>query len=169
MENDFNRNEGEVYKPSKDFARANKSSQEVEALDYLNKILRGEISAVEVYAKAIEKFPQDAARFELASFRQDHQHNVDELSRLLKVQGEEPSTASGAWGTTVGGLMSIATFLGDKSAVGLLIEGEEHGLNQYSDVLNYPVPDSIRTKISETFLPQSRINIGKLRGIANVI
>lgn len=169
MENDINRNLGETSPPSKDLARANKSTQQIEALEYLNKILRGEISAVEVYAKAIEKFPKDAARFELASFHQDHQHNVDELARLLKAQGEEASNTSGAWGTTVNGLMNIATFMGDKSAVGLLIEGEEHGLNQYSDVLNYPLPESIRTKISETFLPQARINIGKLRGIANVI
>lgn len=51
----------------------------------------------------------------------------------------------------------------------MLIEGEEHGLNQYSDVLNYQVPQGIRSKISETFLPQARVNIGKLRGISNAI
>lgn len=169
MEKDIDRNEGEIYQPSKDFAPVSKSSKEAEALDYLNKILRGEIAAVEAYAKAIEKFPQDAARFELASFRQDHQNNVLELTRLLKTQGEDPSRTSGAWGTTVAGLMNMATFIGDKSAVGLLIEGEEHGLNQYSDVLNFPVPESIRTKISDSLLPQSRVNVGKLRSIANVI
>lgn len=169
MNSELDLNQSGTFQPATKFARANKTTQEVEALEYLNKIVRGEISAVEMYAKVIEKFPQDAARFELAAFRQEHQHNVDELSRLLKEQGEDPSIKSGAWGTTVSGLMDIASFIGDKSAVTLLIEGEEHGLNQYSDVLNYPVPLAIRTRISESYLPQSRINIGKLRGIANVI
>ena len=169
MDSEFYPNKTGTLKSSTDFSKAKKSSQELEALEYLNKIVRGEISAVEVYAKVIEKFPEDADRFELVSFRQDHQHNVDELSRLLKEHGEDVSNTSGAWGSTVAGLMNIATFMGDRSAVGLLIEGEEHGLNQYSDVLNYPVPAAIRTKIAESYLPQSRINIGKLRAIANVI
>lgn len=169
MDNEIYPNQSGSSQSSTEMARAKKSSQEIEAMEYLNKILRGEISAVEVYSKVIDKFPLDASRFELASFRQDHQHNVEELTRLLRTQGQTPTENSGAWGTTVTALMNMATFIGDKSAVGLLIEGEEHGLNQYSDILNYPLPESIRTKIAEDFLPQSRVNIGKLRGISNVI
>ena len=150
-------------------SRLNKTEKEHEALDYLNKIVRGEIAAVEAYSKVIEKFPKDAERFELASFRKDHENNVEHLKRILRYQGEAPSDTSGAWGSGVVALMSIASFIGDRSAVTMLIEGEEHGLNQYSDVLNYQLPEGIRARISDTFLPQSRINIGKLRGIANVI
>ena len=133
MENNFDTNPMDVSR------QMSRSEKEVEAFAYLNKIVRGEISAVEAYSKVIEKFPHDAEKFELASFRQDHQRNVDELKRLLRFQGEEVSDTSGAWGSTVTTMISIVSFMGDKSAVALLIEGEEHGLNQYSDVLNFPM------------------------------
>jgi hypothetical protein len=158
-----------VFKTPKETAQLLKNKKEHEALDFLNKIVRGEIAAVEAYSKVIEKFPLDAERFELRSFKEDHQKNVDELKKILRYQGEAPSDTSGAWGTGVIAMMSMAAFFGDRSAVSMLIEGEEHGLSQYSEALNFQFPKVIRTQISETILPLFRINIGKLRGIANVI
>ena len=169
MESEIYPRDNSVFRTPEETARLNKTAKEHEALEYLNKIVRGEIAAVEAYSKVIEKFPRDAERFELASFRKDHQNNVDQLTRLLRYQGEAPSDTSGAWGSGVVALMTMASFIGDRSAVTMLIEGEEHGLNQYSDVLNYQLP-AVKMFLRYSYeFPQARINIGKLRGIANVI
>lgn len=151
----------------KDAKTQTQTSKQVSVLNDLNKILRGEISAVEAYAKVIEKFPADAARFDLAEIYHCHQKNAVELTLLIEEQGEDPSIASGAWGSVVSGLMNMARFIGEKSALNLLIEGEEHGLNEYNNLLNESDSVSVKVQISESFLPQARINIGKLRGITN--
>ncbi|XXF76112.1 DUF2383 domain-containing protein [Myxococcaceae bacterium GXIMD 01537] len=100
-------------------------------VETLNSFLRGEISAVETYRQAIGHVEHDIVRRELEECRQDHEHRVDALRERIEKMGGTPSEGSGVWGTFAKLGQSGADTLGERTAVGALEEGEDHGLADY--------------------------------------
>lgn len=138
-----------------------------DAVNYLDKILRGEISAVECYEKVISKFPYEAVRFNLRHLKDNHHRAISELRSLVRAEGEVPSETSGVWGMSVGLLMDTASFIGDKSAIGLLVEGEEHGLSQYEEALKMDLSVDVRNCIKYVLIPQIKLDIEELKRAQN--
>ncbi len=104
-------------------------------ISQLNRLLRGELSAVEAYDRVIEKL-QDAP--EIASLRriaQEHQQTADALKRYIEEIGEAPDQSSGPWGTFTLAVTEAAKLIGDHAALRTLREGEEHGLKEYEEVV----------------------------------
>lgn len=95
----------------------------------LNSFLRGEISAVESYEKAVTDFdhPHAEAEQALAS----HRERVAALQTHIRSVGGEPEDSSGAWGAFATTLQTLANKVSDKQAVSQLEDGEKHGLNDY--------------------------------------
>ncbi len=104
------------------------------SIDQLNSFLRGELSAAETYRMAIEKLDINSpARFELQDIMASHERRAIALRQAVISLGGTPSESSGPWGVLVKAIEGTARVFGDKAAIGILEEGEDHGLKDYKD------------------------------------
>ena len=132
------------------------------SVDQLNRYLRGEISAVETYRMALEKLePGSPARSELAACMQSHQSRVMLLQDAIVAAGGTPETSSGPWGVFAKAVEGGARILGDKAAVAVLEEGEDHGLKDYkADVKatdkNVNLDAITRALVSDRLVPEQQ-------------
>ena len=106
-------------------------------VDELNKLLRGELSAVETYQMALDKLDNDStSRFELESNMASHQNRAMMLRDAILAIGGEPSKGSGPWGAFAKAVEGSAKLFGEKAAIAALEEGEDHGLKDYRKELD---------------------------------
>ena len=103
----------------------------------LNSLLRGEMSALETYRQAREKFGEESGpgAAELLQIQLDHRDASDTLWHHIEQHGGKPSEGSGPWGAFAKAVENTAALLGDAAALKALKEGEEHGLKDYQDAL----------------------------------
>lgn len=130
-------------------------------VDDLNKVLRGELSAIETYRQALDKnrqqYANDAKFQQLTQMLRDHQQAAEQLRDYIVRMGGTPSTDSGAWGTWSQAVMGTAKLFGDKAALKALKEGEESGLKDYRDLLgNDSVPGDVRNLASSLMSRKER-------------
>ena len=100
-------------------------------VETLNSFLRGEISAVETYRKAIGHVSDERIRSQLEDCMQDHEHRVEAIRDRVEKLGGKPVEGSGLWGTFAKLVQGGADLLGEKTAIQALEEGEDHGLADY--------------------------------------
>jgi uncharacterized protein (TIGR02284 family) len=134
--------------------------------DDMNKLLRGELSAIETYQQALEKeraeFGQETEFQQLSSILHDHQQAADRLKTEIARTGGTPVDDSGAWGTWSKIVMATAKLFGDKAALKALKEGEESGLKEYQEALQDPdTPSEVKTMIN-SLLPKQQAHIQTL-------
>jgi hypothetical protein len=106
--------------------------QEVKAL---NKLLRGELSAIETYQMVIDKLAGDPSLDKLRALQDEHRKSAEELRSHLKTHDAATSDSSGAWGDFVKALEGAATHLGRMATLLILRQGEETGLEAYEGAL----------------------------------
>ena len=107
------------------------------SVDELNKLLRGELSAVETYQMAIDKLDRNgAARAELEACMASHQSRVMMLRDQIVTLGGQPSGSSGPWGAFAKAVEGTAKVFGEQAAISALEEGEDHGLADYKRELD---------------------------------
>jgi uncharacterized protein (TIGR02284 family) len=124
-------------------------------IDQLNSFLRGEISAVETYRQALSKVNDARARTELERCHMSHQRRVDLLKMRITELGGQPAQGSGAWGTFAKMAEGSAATLGEKAAIDVLEEGEDHGLKDYQQHLaDLDVPS--RSFVERELLPEQQ-------------
>lgn len=135
-------------------------------IDQCNSLLRGEISAVEAYAKVIDKFGLDGPAAPLQDIQSTHAQSVADLQRNVISMGGEPAKDAGAWGLLTGSIQTISDFFGQHSAVASLIQGEEHGKADYLRALDNPdvMPECGRM-IHDTLLARIERNLAALRAM----
>jgi uncharacterized protein (TIGR02284 family) len=102
-----------------------------EVIEQLNSFLRGEISAVEAYKQALGKVKDANAREELSTAQRSHQTRVDTLRRRIQELGGKPADSSGPWGAFAKLIEKGAAAMGDRPAIAVLEEGEDHGIKDY--------------------------------------
>jgi len=137
-----------------------------ECIDVCNSLLRGEISAIETYGQAIEKFSTAPERGALETIRADHEASAAQLRRHIYDMGAEPSESSGAWGTFAKAVEGSATLLGESPALAALNQGEEHGIGEYRSALaNEHVMPEIKGIISAQLLPALEDHLSVLKGM----
>lgn len=129
-------------------------------LEWLDKLLRGEMAAIETYRQAIDAVEEDhAAAEDLRSLRRDHRDAADALWHHLEAHGLEPSHGSGAWGTFAQAVEGAARLLGNKAAIKALKEGEELGLENYEEALRAGLPADCESLIRDRLLPRQRSHL----------
>lgn len=105
------------------------------SVDVANTLLRGEISAVDAYGQAGEKFREDPAVGELLRIRSEHEEAVQQLrNAVIELRGL-PETSSGAWGAITGAIQATANLFGEDSATYSLKRGEALGRKAYEVAL----------------------------------
>ena len=107
------------------------SRADTESVETLNSFLRGEISAVETYKKALDHVKEARLRAELEELERDHETRVAALRERIERLGGQPDEGSGIWGTFAEAVQTGADALGDKAAIQALEQGEDHGLADY--------------------------------------
>ncbi len=129
--------------------------------DTLNSLLRGEISAVETYDKAIKKVGDDPRGSQLQQMRTDHADAVARLREHIRAHTtEEPAESSGAWGVWAKCVQTTANLFGDKAAMKALKEGEEHGIKEYEKALeDESLTPACREEIRSNLLPRTRSHV----------
>ena len=101
----------------------------------LEKILRGEIAAVEAFRQVLEKFTDYVHASELRRMQFEHERAVDFWKDQLKSQEPIVEESSGPWGKIVETFVGVAKLLGDGATLRVLKDGEEHGLKEYRELL----------------------------------
>ncbi len=127
--------------------------------DALKSLLRGEMSAVETYEKALEKIDGYAGGPQLRQIHADHTQAVSLLrDMLIRYQGETP-TSSGPWGAFANTIQAAANLFGDASALKSLKEGEEHGIKSYEAALNDAAVAEDAKAMSRTLLARCQAHL----------
>jgi hypothetical protein len=106
-----------------------------ECIDVCNKLLRGELSAVETYSLAINRYVGKTAITELQRIRSEHALSAARLSQNVRDMGGTPEEDSGAWGIFAKAVQGAANLFGAESAIESLQRGEEKGRSDYEDAL----------------------------------
>jgi hypothetical protein len=131
---------------------------------FADKILRGELSAIEAYDHVIQSSIKDprAPITTLAQIRNEHQRSCESLRQLVVRKGENPSDDSGAWGTIVNALIGVRSLFGAMAALRTLRAGEEHGLKLYQDALDVDLSDRERAIIRDVLIPRQVRHMAQL-------
>ncbi len=120
-----------------------------------NSLLRGELSAVETYRQAIDKFSNEGEVPLLVSIRRDHEASAERLTQNIIAMGGTPDTDSGAWGAFATAVQGAANLFGENSALASLKQGEEHGKRSYEDALSDDeVMPNCKSMIRDELLPR---------------
>jgi demethoxyubiquinone hydroxylase (CLK1/Coq7/Cat5 family) len=119
----------------------------------VNSFLRGEISAVETYRQCLEKLSASIHRQKLEECRRSHQQRVELLRQWVVQHGGTPAEGSGVWGGFAKLMEGGAKLFGEKSAIKMLEEGEDHGRDDYKRELNN-LDSSARHLMESQILPE---------------
>lgn len=131
--------------------------------DALNALLRGELSAVETYEQAMEKFEDQHILTDLQKIHEQHAHAAQALRERVAHFGGEPSAGSGPWGAFAAAITGTAKVIGPATALCALRQGEEHGINEYEGALkNEEVDSECKEIIRSDLLPKSRWHVEEL-------
>src|SRR5262249_55572990 len=120
----------------------------------LNSLLRGEIAAIETYRQALSKLITVAGKVQLEQCERSHEDRVNKLRQRIQQLGGTPAEGSGAWGAFAKLVEGGATALGEKSAISVLGEGEDHGLKEYQSELSKMDPE-VRQWVTSELLPEA--------------
>ncbi|MEW5918763.1 MAG: DUF2383 domain-containing protein [Gemmatimonadota bacterium] len=137
-----------------------------DSIEQLNSLLRGEISAKETYAQAIEKLGVEG-RNDVEVLRQiarEHAGAVERLRDAVRRVGGTPADSSGVWGTFANAVEGTAKAFGDAAAIKALKEGEEHGLKDYRESVD-DVDAATREIIVADLIPAQQRHIQQLDGL----
>ncbi len=132
----------------------------------INEILRGEISAVETYDSLLEKIKNSSRHFILKTIREEHFASIRYWRDEALNQGKFPQLDSALWGDMVMLFVEASKSISTKTAIGMILKGEEHGLKNYQSMLDaqFLTVDQ-KKKIKETFIPNQKDHIGALNSI----
>lgn len=138
-----------------------------DCIDVCNRLLRGELSAVETYRQTIGKFEGDPAVTTLRQIQAEHEFAAEMLRNNVLEMGGEPSDDSGAWGAFANAVQGVAKAFGESAALKGLQQGEEHGLDDYEDALeDEDVMPGCKEMIRTQLMPRTRQHIAQLREFA---
>ena len=133
----------------------------VERIAVFDSLLRGELSAVETYRQAYEKFPLPELKDLLAS----HGDSAVRIRQHIERNGGEGSKSSGPWGAFAKLVEGTAKVLGEAAAFKALKEGEEHGLKEYEEALPQNSLGSVCRELVTALAAKQREHISKIDGL----
>jgi uncharacterized protein (TIGR02284 family) len=126
----------------------------------LNRLIRGELSAIETYRQALDKMKDAPEATELHAIMVEHRAAAQVWREHVKERGGNPADSSGPWGGWAKFVEGTAQLFGNGAALKALKEGEEHGINEYETFLEDPNADQECKDLARTqFLPQCRSHI----------
>jgi uncharacterized protein (TIGR02284 family) len=130
---------------------------------WLNRLVRGELAAIETYQQALEKMRDAPEATELQAIEAEHRGAVRALQDQVLQQGGTPDDSSGAWGAWAKFIAGTARMFGNTAALEALRQGEQHGIKEYEKAMEVDELDAETCKlIRNKLLPQSQAHIAVL-------
>lgn len=126
-----------------------------EVVDWLNRCLRTELSAVETYDLAVQKIGRGELTNILRQIRASHEHRAVVLREFLLNAGCEPSTSSGVWGAFALAVQTGADLLGERAALASLEQFEDHAATLYTE-RSFPIDDKTAAMLEVQILPAQK-------------
>lgn len=144
-----------------------------EAINQLNSLLRGELSAIETYRQALNSVDEsDQVTMDhlsiIREIQAEHESACDLLRQRITELGGEPAESSGAWGAWAQFVQGTANLFGDTSSLKSLKEGEEHGLKDYEEALD-DVDVLSRQVFTTQLIPAQQRHIGLLNQLIGIV
>lgn len=131
--------------------------------DWLNRLVRGELAAIETYQQALEKMNDAPEATELQAIEAEHRGAVRALKDQVMQCGGTPADQSGAWGTWAKFVEGTARIFGNTAALEALRQGEQHGIKEYEKAIETNELDAETSKlIRSKLLPQAHAHISVL-------
>jgi uncharacterized protein (TIGR02284 family) len=131
--------------------------------EWLNRLVRGELSAIETYQQALDKMRDAPEATELQAIETDHRKAVRTLRDQVLQRGGTPDHDSGAWGTWAKFVEGTARIFGNTAALEALRQGEQHGIKEYERAMETDELDAESFKlIRNRLLPQAQSHISVL-------
>lgn len=121
------------------------------SLNTLNTFLRGEIAAVETYARTLAWLGSHASRGDLGQCLASHERRVALLRRRILDLGGVPAQTPGPWDPFAH--QAGAAPLRDDAVIAALEEGEDRGLKLYLDAVGKLDRDT-RRLVGDCILPE---------------
>jgi hypothetical protein len=141
-----------------------------EPTDKLNSLLRGEISAIEVYHQALKKIGETDHAADIRRLHDEHIEAANILRKHIHGHGGEPAKGSGAWGAFAKAVAGTAKLFGNAVALKALKEGEEQGIFEYENALkDYDLPKDCKVLIETKLLPQTKAHIPVLDHLLSMV
>lgn len=135
-------------------------------LKTIEKLLKDELSAMETYQQALEKFRITGGQFmtnSLTPIFGAHKVAVSSLEALITKLGGTPQIDTGVWGSWAKLILEGASLLGKQSAIKVLLEGEKNGVGDYEQALkDNTLSSEVRTLIETKLLPVQQSHIRSL-------
>lgn len=125
-------------------------------IENLNRLMRGELAAVETYRHAITQLRGDAPD-DLGICMRSHDERATRLAEHITLAGGTPVSGSGLWGAVARVVEGGAALIGPRTLFAALEEGEDQGLTDYRAAFDrvdaaalallrsYLLPEQIRT------------------------
>ncbi len=128
------------------------TTDQADTIIKFNDLLRGELSAIESYSRAIEGIHEKNMISILEEAHNCHVLRANTLNGRVRELSAEPATSSGAWGALARFVEGGAQMFGDWATIAVLEEGEDHGLELYTSLSD---DDNLEVKtLARVFLPK---------------
>lgn len=130
----------------------------------VGKLLRGEKAAVDAYEDALGHTEAAApAGRVLRVLLEEHRSSLAALEEAAGQPGRAAEEGAGVWGAFTGAVEKAASWLGDRTALKALKEGEVHGLSEYRTALDdADTPDAVRRLLRDELIPRQERHVGVL-------
>jgi uncharacterized protein (TIGR02284 family) len=126
-----------------------------EAVEDLNALLKGELSAVETYNQALPKVENKEIASLLSDCLASHEKRVGQLTDAIKGFGGTPEADSGVWGSWAKVLSGGASVFGDDATLAALEQEEDAQSSDYEWRLVRMHGDH-RNLVKEELLPEQQ-------------
>lgn len=134
-----------------------------ETIEVCRSLLNGELSAIESYDLALERFDREVEQPILRAVRENHQANAERLREQLAELGAKPSSESENTGGFAQAVAETTGILGEFPTLAALEEGEEQGIDEYAQALqDRGVSEDIKIAIRQELLPLLSSHIAEL-------
>ncbi len=133
---------------------------------FLHALLRGELSAVDSYDRAMAGLPEPPLG-ELLENRQCHHRRSQIIARAIRAHGGIPDASSWVWGALAKATTQGAAVLDRAAIIAVLTDGEERGLTTYRNELSRGDAE-VRQLIGVDLLPSQKRTLTRLRQLIEV-
>jgi len=122
----------------------------------LEECLRLELSAVETYELALKHLDHVGLHHMCQEILASHARRTERLTEKIERLGADAVKSSGLWGAFAKAVQAGADLLGDRTAIAALEEGEDRGLQLYTEVPGECDPKTRRFIETELMPEQQR-------------
>jgi hypothetical protein len=151
-------------------ARGKNGMGREEVVQQFNLLLRGEISATEIYRMAIDKLMkdgQDPSRVAtLREIQREHIRAAQVFRKRISELGGLSEESSGNWGIKVA--MGAAQLFGDNATLHALRDSEEHGLKEMQASLEHLDADSAEL-VERAMMPGQAKHIRRITSLIEIV